>query len=84
MAKFLSELLGCTLADKGTPVLFECRNQPLGLRTSSKQRPTILVTLTNESAAPYTSRPNSSLFSTADGGKSCFVVSVVFGSSRVV
>ncbi|CAG09621.1 unnamed protein product [Tetraodon nigroviridis] len=38
MAKFLAELLGCTLPDKGTPVLLECRNQALGLRPSSKQR----------------------------------------------
>uniref|UniRef100_A0AAZ3PKY1 Uncharacterized protein n=1 Tax=Oncorhynchus tshawytscha TaxID=74940 RepID=A0AAZ3PKY1_ONCTS len=50
MAKFLAELLGCTLPDKGTsPGMFQSRSQPhLGLRHASKQRPTIFGTLTNE------------------------------------
>ncbi|XP_071260506.1 ras-GEF domain-containing family member 1B-A-like isoform X2 [Salvelinus alpinus] len=40
MAKFLAELLGCTLPDKGTsPGMFQSRSQPhLGLRHASKQR----------------------------------------------
>uniref|UniRef100_A0A3P8NFI0 RasGEF domain family member 1B n=1 Tax=Astatotilapia calliptera TaxID=8154 RepID=A0A3P8NFI0_ASTCA len=51
MAKFLAELLGCTLPDKGTPPLFECRSQPhLGMRPSSKQRPSFFGTLSKERA----------------------------------
>ncbi|TMS03273.1 Ras-GEF domain-containing family member 1B-A [Larimichthys crocea] len=50
MAKFLAELLGCTLPDKGTPPLFECRRQPHPALRPSKQRPTIFGTLTNERA----------------------------------
>ncbi|XP_035248159.1 ras-GEF domain-containing family member 1B-like isoform X1 [Anguilla anguilla] len=52
MAKFLAELLGCTLPEKGTASLFESRSQPhMGLRLVSKQRPTIFGTLTNERPA---------------------------------
>ncbi|XP_068167000.1 ras-GEF domain-containing family member 1B-A-like [Antennarius striatus] len=39
MAKFLVELLGCTLPNKGTPPLFEYRSQShLGMRPRSKQQ----------------------------------------------
>uniref|UniRef100_A0A8B9KAK6 RasGEF domain family member 1B n=1 Tax=Astyanax mexicanus TaxID=7994 RepID=A0A8B9KAK6_ASTMX len=39
MAKFLAELLGCTLPEKGSSPMFECRSQPhIGLRHVSKQR----------------------------------------------
>ncbi|KAK5598635.1 hypothetical protein CRENBAI_006775 [Crenichthys baileyi] len=49
MAKFLVELLGCTLPDKGTSPLFECRSlRHLGLGLSSRQQPTFCGTLTNE------------------------------------
>ncbi|XP_070760002.1 ras-GEF domain-containing family member 1B-A isoform X2 [Enoplosus armatus] len=55
MAKFLAELLGCTLPDKGTPPLFECRSQPhLGLRPSSKQRDNMPQT------PPFTGQLNTS------------------------
>ncbi|KAK2838042.1 hypothetical protein Q5P01_015254 [Channa striata] len=52
MAKFLAELLGCAVPDKGAASLFECRSQPpLGLRPPSRQQPTIFGPLTNERAA---------------------------------
>ncbi|XP_035235033.1 ras-GEF domain-containing family member 1B-A isoform X2 [Anguilla anguilla] len=39
MAKFLAELLGCTLPEKGTSPMFESRSQPhIGLRHATKQR----------------------------------------------
>ncbi|XP_017307819.1 ras-GEF domain-containing family member 1B-A [Ictalurus punctatus] len=46
MAKFFAELLACTLPEKGTSPVFECRSQPhVGLRHVSKQRPAIFGTL---------------------------------------
>ncbi|KAA0717302.1 Ras-GEF domain-containing family member 1B-A [Triplophysa tibetana] len=39
MAKFLTELLGCTLPEKGASPMIECRSQPhIGLRHVTKQR----------------------------------------------
>ncbi|XP_039396018.1 ras-GEF domain-containing family member 1B-A isoform X9 [Mauremys reevesii] len=49
MAKFLAELLGCTLPDKGTSSMFESRSQSrIGLKQSTKQKTTTFSTLANE------------------------------------
>ncbi|XP_034781192.2 ras-GEF domain-containing family member 1B isoform X2 [Acipenser ruthenus] len=49
MAKFLAELLGCTLPGKGNSPMFESRSQPhIGLKQTSKHRPSIFGTLTHE------------------------------------
>ncbi|MCI4392749.1 hypothetical protein PGIGA_G00149460 [Pangasianodon gigas] len=56
MAKFLAELLACTLPEKDTSPMFECRSQPhIGLRHVAKQRPTIFGTLIDKPLCDHNS-----------------------------
>lgn len=63
MAKFLAELLGCTLPEKGASPMFECRSQPhIGLRHVTKQRPTIFGTLIEKPLGDHNAVSKHSLF----------------------
>ncbi|KAI2534830.1 RASGEF1B isoform 10 [Pan troglodytes] len=49
MAKFLAELLGCTLPSKGASPMFESKSHSrVGLKSSTKQKTTIFSTLASE------------------------------------
>ncbi|XP_036708637.1 uncharacterized protein LOC118895532 [Balaenoptera musculus] len=49
MAKFLAKLLGCTLPSKGASPMCESKSHSrVGLKSSTKQKTTILSTLASE------------------------------------
>nr|KAF6432214.1 RasGEF domain family member 1B [Rousettus aegyptiacus] len=49
MAKFLAELLGCTLPSKGASPMFESKSHSrVGLKSSTKQKTTVFSTLASE------------------------------------
>ncbi|XP_036906938.1 ras-GEF domain-containing family member 1B-A isoform X2 [Sturnira hondurensis] len=49
MAKFLAELLGCTLPSKGASPMFESKSHSrVGLKASVKQKATVFSTLGGE------------------------------------